>query len=60
MEKMKHEGSELKQFQFSPGDNFMDTPVIDIMNGLLKVYEDIKNGDYEVLDFGDSYWADYP
>jgi hypothetical protein len=53
MEKMKHEGFEIKQFQFSPGDSFMDTPIIDIVNGLLKVNEAIKNGDYEVLDFGD-------
>jgi hypothetical protein len=54
MEKMKHEGSELKQFHFTPGESFMDTPIIDIVNGLLKVNEAIKNGDYEVLEFGDS------
>jgi hypothetical protein len=31
----------------------MDTPIIDIVNGLLEVNEAIKNGDYEVLEFGD-------
>ena len=60
MEKMKHEGSGLTNFQFSPGDNFMETPIIDIVNGLLKVYEEIKNGDYEVLDFDDESWIDNP
>jgi hypothetical protein len=32
----------------------METPIIDIVNGLLKVLENIKNGDYDVVDFGDS------
>ena len=54
MEKMKHEGSGLTNFQFTPGDSFMDTPIIDIVNELLKFNEAIKNGDYEVVDFGDS------
>lgn len=54
MEKMKHNGYELVNFQFSPGESFMDTPIIDVVNGLLKVDETIKNGDYEVVKFGDS------
>lgn len=54
MEKMKHEGSGLTDFHFTPGDSFVDTPIIDIVNGLLKLNEAIKNGDYEVADFGDS------
>ena len=54
MEKMKHDGHELRNFQFSPGEGFMETPVLDIVNDLMKVNEAIKNGDYEVLDFGDS------
>lgn len=53
-EKMKHDGLELQNFQFSPGDSFMETPIIDVVNGLLKVLENIKNGDYDVVDFGDS------
>lgn len=58
MEKMKHDGLELKNFQFSPGYGFMETPIIDIVNGLLKMNEAIKNGDYEVVDFGDSHWVE--
>jgi hypothetical protein len=54
IEKMKHEGLSLTNFQFSPGDSFMETPIFDIVNGLIKVNESIKNGDYEVVDFGDS------
>ena len=54
MEKMKHEGSGLTNFHYTPGDSFMDTPIIDIVNDLLKINEVIKNGDYEVADFGDS------
>ena len=53
-EKVRHDGIDLKNFQFSPGDSFMDAPIIDIVNGLLKVNEAIKNGNYEVADFGDS------
>ena len=54
MEKMKHEGSEIKQFHFSPGDNFMDTPIHDIVNDLMKFNEAIKNGKVKPLNFGDS------
>lgn len=53
-EKVRHDGVDLLNFQFSPGDSFMDTPIIDIVNGLLEVNEAIKNGDYDVVDFGDS------
>ena len=53
MEKMKHEGSEIKQFHFSPGDNFMDTPILDIVNELMRVNEAIKNGKVKPLNFGD-------
>ena len=58
MEKMKHEGSGLTNFQFSPGESFMDTPIIDIVNDLMKFNEAIKNGNYEVADFGDLDWRD--
>ena len=54
MEKMNHDGLGLTNFQFTPGESFMDTPIIDIVNDLLKINEAIKNGDYEVLEFGDS------
>jgi hypothetical protein len=60
MEKMKHEGSELKQFHFTPGESFMDTPIIDIVNDLLKINEAIKNGDSKVYNFGDLRWKDNP
>ena len=54
IEKMKHEGSELKQFHFTPGESFMDTPIIDIVNDLMKFNEAIKNGKVKPLTFGDS------
>ena len=53
IEKMRHDGVELQNFHFTPGESFTDTPIIDIVNGLLKVNEAIKNGDYEVVDFDD-------
>jgi hypothetical protein len=53
MEKMKHEGSGVTQFHFTPGESFMETPVIDIVNGLLKVMQEIKDGNIEPYDFGD-------
>jgi len=59
-EKLNHEKVGLVDFHFTPGESFMDTPIIDIVNGLLKVNKSIKNGDYEVLDFGDSKWEHNP
>ena len=60
MEKMKHEGSGLTDFHFTPGDNFVDTPIIDIVNDLMKFNEAIKNGNYKVADFEDLDWRDNP
>jgi hypothetical protein len=60
MEKMKHDGSGLTNFQFTPGESFMDTPIIDIVNDLLKINEAIKNGDGKVYNFGDLRWKDNP
>lgn len=58
VEKMNHEKAGLVDFHFTPGESFDDMPIIDIVNGLLKMNEAIKNGDYEVLSFGDSHWVD--
>ena len=60
IEKMRHDGLDLKNFHFTPGESFMETPIFDIVSGLLKMNEAIKNGDYEVLDFGDSSWKHNP
>lgn len=44
IEKMKSEKLGLKDFHFTPNDEtFMDTPTIDIVNSLVKVYEDMKD-----------------
>lgn len=34
------ESRELKNFHFTPGEDFMDTPTIDVVNSLLKVFSD--------------------
>jgi hypothetical protein len=60
MEKMKHEGSELTDFHFTPGDSFVDTPIIDIVNELLKFNQAIKDGKVKPLDLGDLNWRDNP
>jgi hypothetical protein len=60
MEKMEHEGSKLTDFHFTPGDSFVDTPIIDIVNSLLKIKENIKDGKVTPLDFGDLNWRDNP
>ena len=53
MEKMEHENTGLKDFHFTPGENFADTPTIDTVNELLKINEAVKNGDYKPLRFDD-------
>ena len=46
MEKMKADGIELKNFQFTPGDKFAETPTIDVLNDLLKFNGAIKRGGF--------------
>ena len=53
IEKMRHDGLDLQNFHFTPGDDFMETPIFDIVNDLMKINEAIKNGDYEIADWDD-------
>lgn len=53
IEKMQAEGVQLKDFHFTSGDNFDKTPILDIVNSLVEVYNEVKNGNYEPHDFGD-------
>jgi hypothetical protein len=34
----KYEGYSTKDFQFTPGDRFLETPVIDIVNGVIESF----------------------
>lgn len=38
MEKRKHKGFNLVDFQFTPGDGFMDMPILDIANGIIESF----------------------
>ena len=44
MEKMNHDNVGLMAFEFTPGATFDDTPIVDIVNQLLKLDQDIKDG----------------
>ena len=47
LEKRRHmyEGAEkLVGFDFTPGDDFMDTPIMDTVNALVKLHEDTMCG----------------
>lgn len=59
-EKAKSMGKDLKQFSFTPGDKFMETPIYDIVHSLLEVDKQIEAGNYKPLDFGDRKWVSNP
>lgn len=48
-EKIKSLGIDLIDFHFSPGPDFVKTPMIDIVNSLLKIGESA-----EIFSFGDT------
>lgn len=52
MEKLNVNKPTTKDFQFTPGDEFMTMPIIDIVNSLVEIYDNLKYA--EPLDFGDS------
>jgi hypothetical protein len=56
MEKMADAG--LKDFQFTPGDEFETIPTIDIVNTLLNINEQLK--DAKPFSFGDGSWVNNP
>lgn len=59
LEKMHYDKTGLVDFHFTPDQTFDDTPIIDLVNRLIKLDEDIRNGNIKVetLDFGDSKWV---
>ena len=50
---MRLDGKDLKDFQFTPGSNFMDYSVYDIVNELLEVNRRVESGESKPLDFND-------
>jgi hypothetical protein len=46
-------GSQLMDFHMTPGVGFLDTPVFDLVESLLKINEMVKSGVVQRLDFGD-------
>lgn len=57
MEKLGTDKSkELKNFHFTPGEDFMTTPTIDVINSIVKMFSELKNA--TPMTFGDSSWVD--
>lgn len=46
----------LKNFHFTPGEDFMTIPTVDVVNSVIKMFADLK--DATPIDFGDSSWED--
>lgn len=49
IEKMQKENLGLKNFHFSPGEGFMTTPTIDVVNGIVNVFSSKET----LIDFSD-------
>jgi hypothetical protein len=56
MEKMKETKIGLKDFHFTPGEDFMSTPTVDVINSIIETFS-VKA---TPLDFGDSSWINNP
>lgn len=41
---IREKNPKLLNFQFTPGEDFEDTPTIDIVNSLIKLSEDLQSG----------------
>ena len=53
MEKMKHIGVNITNFHFSPGENWEETPVYDIVNSLVEIHEKVQSGEYKPIDISE-------
>jgi hypothetical protein len=55
MEKFATDKSkELKNFHFTPGEDFMKTPTVDVVNSIVKMFSELGNA--KSVDFGDGSW----
>jgi len=48
-EKMKSLGVDLKDFHFTPGEKWMETPVYDIVHSLVEIHEKTVSGEYKPM-----------
>ena len=49
MEKRRYDGVDMVDFQFTPGDGFLDMSALDVANSIIKSFSALS----EPLDFGD-------
>jgi hypothetical protein len=49
MEKQRADGVDLKDFHFTPGDNFEETPTIDVVNEIIESF----SAPWKPMNFGD-------
>jgi hypothetical protein len=55
MEKLATDKSiELKNFHFTPGNDFMEIPTIDVVNSIVKMFSELGNA--TPVDFDDGSW----
>lgn len=53
---MQKEKLGLKDFQFTPGEDFMKTPTVDVVNSIVESFVGLK--DAIPVDFGDDSWGE--
>lgn len=51
IEKQRHMGIDLKNFHFTPGDEFLDMPALDVANSIVNSF----SGIFKPHTFGDSH-----
>jgi hypothetical protein len=56
MEKMKHLGVNIKNFHFTPGDDWMNVPVYDMLSMFIEIHEKRESGEYKPIDMSQVDW----
>ena len=59
-EKAKSIDPALQDFHFTPSESFMEVPIYDMVESLLKIDEAVNRGEYKPLDFEDLGWYHNP
>lgn len=54
LEKQKHDGVDMVDFQFTPGNEFLSMPIVDLVNSILATFKMPT----KPLNFGDFSWKD--
>lgn len=53
VQKLQAKGAKMQNFHFTPGESFLDTPIIDTVNGIIDILDKTDRGEIKPISVTD-------